>query len=176
MALPESVGDLSSGEGEALGLWRFSCAFYAQPGVSEALIALQDRAGLDVNLILFALWQGACGLRRLSQAELMAAERSAGPIRAAIVQPLRALRGKLRSDRDADIQRLRERIKMLEIAGERIIQRRLARLAGTLASDTAPAARATVAQANLALVLGPKMADAAEATRIRQALAAFLRD
>ena len=27
-------------------LWRFSLAFYARPGVSEALIALQDRAGL----------------------------------------------------------------------------------------------------------------------------------
>jgi len=175
MATTEADGELSSGEGEALGLWHFSCAFYAQPGVSEALIALQDRAGLDVNLILFALWQGACGLRRLSQAELMAAERIAGPIRAAIVLPLRALRRKLRSDRDADIQHLRERIKTLEIAAERIIQRRLARLAGTPASDAAPAARAAAAQANLALVLGPKMADAAEATRIRQALEAFLR-
>ena len=174
MATTEADGELSGGK--ALCLWRFSCAFYAQPGVSEALIALQDRAGLDVNLILFALWQGACGHRRLSHAELMAAERSAGPIRAAIVLPLRALRRKLRSDRDADIQRLRERIKTLEIAAERIIQRRLARFAGTLASDTAPAARAAAAQANLALVLGPKMADAAETTRIRQALGAFLRD
>jgi len=176
MATTEADGELSGGKGEALCLWRFSCAFYAQPGVSEALIALQDRAGLDVNLILFALWQGACGRRRLSHAELIAAERSAGPIRAAIVLPLRALRRKLRSDRDADIQRLRERIKTLEIAAERIIQRRLARLAGTLASDTAPAARAAAAQANLALVLGPKMASAAEATRIREALGAFLRD
>jgi uncharacterized protein (TIGR02444 family) len=176
MATTEADGELSGGEGEALCLWRFSGAFYAQPGVSEALIALQDRAGLDVNLILFALWQGACGRRRLSHAELMAAERSAGPIRAAIVLPLRALRRKLRSDRDADIQRLRERIKTLEIAAERIVQARLARLAGTLASDTAPAARTAAAQANLALVLGPKMADAAETTRIRQALEAFLRD
>ena len=86
---------------------------------------------MDVNLILFALWQGACGRGRLSHAELMAAERSAGPIRAAIVLPLRALRRKLRPDRDADIQRLRERIKTLEIAAERIVQGRLARLAGT---------------------------------------------
>jgi len=106
----------------------------------------------------------------------MAAERSAGPIRAAIVLPLRALRRKLRSDRDADIQRLRERIKTLEIAAERIVQRRLARLADTPASDTVLAARVAAAHANLALVLGPKMADAAETTRIRQALGAFLRD
>jgi uncharacterized protein (TIGR02444 family) len=175
MAMSEAAGEPAGGEDQALSLWRFSCAFYAQPGVSEALLALQDRAGLDVNLILFALWQGACGRRRLSHAEVMAAERSAGPIRAAIVLPLRALRRKLRSDRDADIQRLRERIKTLEIAAERIVQRRLARLAGTPTGDAAPTARAAAAQANLALVLGPKMAGAAETTRIREALEAFLR-
>ena len=176
MAMSEAAGEPAGGEGQSAGLWRFSCAFYAQPGVSEALIALQDRAGLDVNLILFALWQGACGLHRLSHAELMAAERSRRPDqggnRAAACGRCDA---KLRSDRDADIQRLRERIKTLEIAAERIVQRRLARLAGTPAGDTAPAARAAAAQANLALVLGPKMAGAVEATRIREALEAFLR-
>ena len=45
-------------------LWRFSLAFYARPGVAEALIALQDRAGLDVNLMLFALWLGVSGRSR----------------------------------------------------------------------------------------------------------------
>src|SRR5438477_3720171 len=112
-AMPEAAGELSGGEGQPFCLWHFSCAFYAQPGVSEALLALQDRAGLDVNLILFALWRGASGLR-LSHAELMVAERTAGPIRAAIVLPLRALRRELRSDRNADVQRLRARIKTLE--------------------------------------------------------------
>ena len=173
--MPEAAGELSGGPGQALRLWRFSCAFYAQPGVSEALLALQDRAGLDVNLILFALWRGACGLGCLSHAELIAAECCAGPITAAIVLPLRVLRRKLRSDRDADIQRLRERIKTLEIAAERIAQRRLARLAGTPAGDTGPGARAAVAQANLALVLGPTMAGASETARIREALEVFLR-
>ncbi len=175
MAMSEAAGEPAGCGRQSADLWHFSCAFYAQPGVSEALLALQDRAGLDVNLILFALWRGACGLHRLSHAELMAAERSAGPIRAAVVLPLRALRQKLRSDGDADIQRLRERIKRLEIAAERIVQHRLARLAGTPAGDIAPAARAAAAQANLALVLGPKMAGAVEATRIREALDAFLR-
>ena len=36
--------------GEAF--WRFSLALYARPDVAEALIGLQDRAGLDVDLIL----------------------------------------------------------------------------------------------------------------------------
>jgi hypothetical protein len=105
----------------------------------------------------------------------MAAERSASPITRAIVLPLRALRRKLRSDRDPDIQRLRERIKMLELAAEKIVQRGLARLAGAPIYDADPAARLTAAQANLTLVLGPKLAGAAEAASIREALEAFLR-
>src|SRR4051794_40049185 len=44
---------------EGAAFWRFSLALYARPGVADALIALQDRAGLDVNVILFGLWIGA---------------------------------------------------------------------------------------------------------------------
>ena len=97
-------------------LWRFSLAFYDRPGVPEALIALQDRAGLDVNLILFALWLGVSGRCRLSRAGLATAERAARPIRAEIVEPLRALRRRLKGDPDADIQRLREGVKALNSA------------------------------------------------------------
>ena len=56
----EAAGKLCDDE----ALWRFSLTFYARPGVSEALIALQDRAGFDVNLMLFALWLGVSGRRR----------------------------------------------------------------------------------------------------------------
>jgi len=58
--------------GEAL--WRFSLAFYARPAVAEALIALQDRGGCDVNLILFGLWRGLAHGHRLDNAELRVAE------------------------------------------------------------------------------------------------------
>src|SRR5229473_6289231 len=102
--MPDVLGESTSGAAQGLCLWRFSRAFYARPGVSEALIALQDGAGLDVNLILFALWRGVSGRSRLSNAEIATAERSARPITAAIVVPLRALRRQLRSDPDADVQ------------------------------------------------------------------------
>ena len=90
------------------------------------------------------------------------------------MRPLRALRRNLRSDPDADVQRLRERIKRLEIAAEGIIQHRLARIAGTPAHDTAPTARAAAARMNLALYLGPRIGDSAEAARIQAAVEAFL--
>ena len=35
---------------------RFSLRFYRQPEVADACIALQEEAGVDVNLLLFLLW------------------------------------------------------------------------------------------------------------------------
>jgi len=166
-----SAGELSDSE----ALWRFSLAFYARPGVSEALIALQDRVRCDVNLMLFALWLGVSGRSRLSKEELAIAGRIARPICADIVEPLRALRRKLRSDPDTDVQRLREGIKALEVAAEKVIQDRLGRTARPALGDTDPAARVATACANLALYLGPEMTHSAEATTIGEALGMFLR-
>jgi uncharacterized protein (TIGR02444 family) len=159
-------------DGEAL--WRFSVAFYARPGISEVLIALQDRAGCDVNLMLFALWLGITGRGRLTNEDIVIADRHIRPLRTGIVEPLRELRRKLRSDPDADVRRLREGVKELELGAERIIQTRLARLAGLPAGDTRPTDRAAVASANLALYLGPEIARSAEVGRIREALEAHL--
>ena len=167
----EGVGESPDDE----ALWRFSMAFYACAGVAEALIKLQDRAGFDVNLMLFALWFGLSGRNRFTGAELAAADRAAGPIRGDLVEPLRALRRRLRSNPDADIQRLREEIKRLELAAERILQNRLARLAGMPVTDNDPASRLTAAEANLALYLGREAADSAEAAIIREALRACAR-
>jgi len=33
--------------------WAFSLALYGKPGVAPALLGLQDRLGVDVNLLLF---------------------------------------------------------------------------------------------------------------------------
>ncbi|MBV8133281.1 MAG: TIGR02444 family protein [Alphaproteobacteria bacterium] len=156
-------------------LWRFSLAFYARMGVPEALIALQDRAGCDVNLMLFALWLGVSGRSRLTKKGLEIADRIARPIRTSVVEPLRALRRRLKPDPDADVQRLREGIKALELAAEKVIQDRLGRTAQPPLCDTDPAARAAAAYANLALYLGPKMAGSSEAGTIAQALDLFVR-
>jgi uncharacterized protein (TIGR02444 family) len=142
-------------ETEAAGaFWRFSLDFYRLPGVEPALLALQDRAGHDVNLILYALWLGWSGRGLLGDRELAAARRAAGPIRRRIVMPLRALRRRLRSDPDPAVQSLRERVKALELEAERIAQSRLAALAAPPLSAGATARRAA-AQANLARLLGP---------------------
>src|SRR6516162_3774111 len=169
--MTESPGELSNND----TLWRFSLAFYERAGIAETLIALQDRADLDVNLMLFALWVGASGRGRLTGEELAVADRIVCSIRADVVEPLRALRRRLKPDPDADVQRLREGIKTLELAAEKVIQDRLGRIARPGFGDTDPATRAAAAYANLALYLGPKMARSSEAATIGEALEVFLR-
>jgi uncharacterized protein (TIGR02444 family) len=154
--------------GEAF--WRFSLAFYARPVVAEALIALQDRAALDVNLMLFALWRGAVYGHRLDAAELRAAEAAITPLRNDVILPLRALRRRLKPAQGEDVQTLRQRIRRLELAAERAAQ---ARLADTVASSVKGDDRRAAADANLALHLGTE-AQSAEAAVLRQALGDFL--
>jgi uncharacterized protein (TIGR02444 family) len=147
--------------------WDFSLRFYALPGVAPALIGLQDRAGLDVNLILYALWLGLSGRGRLDADGLAAAAAAVAPLQRGVVEPLRALRRRLKDDPDPAVQRLRERVKALELEGEEAIQDRLFALAPAATGAAGPAAAA----ANLALCLGTE-SGSADAGMLRAALAA----
>ncbi len=156
--------------------WRFSLAFYERPGVPDALIALQDRDGCDVNLVLFALWLGISGRGALGGDALAAAKQVADTLRSEIVEPLRQLRRKLRHHPDREIQRLREGVKALELAGEKLVQERLARLAGSGCPKTCSGSRRAAAHANLALYLGGEGVRSKEAVIIEEALDAFAQD
>lgn len=135
-------------------LWAFSLAVYAMPGVAEACLALQDGHGADVNLLLFAAWNGACG-RRLTAAHIAAAEAAAAPWRREVVQPLRAVRRALKVGRGgiaaAEATALRDRVKAAELAAERLEQRALARLAAL--ADAATEAPESAVPGNLRLYL-----------------------
>jgi uncharacterized protein (TIGR02444 family) len=155
--------------------WRFSLAFYERPGVADALIALQDRDGFDVNLVLFALWLGISGQGPLDGDALAVAERDAAMLRSEIVEPLRHLRRGLRQHPDAEVQRLRDGVKVLEIAGEKLIQKRLARLAGS-GAKRCPKRRRAAARANLAFYLGNEGFRSKEAGVIEEALDEFAQD
>ena len=163
------VADIAIADAAA-GLWAFSLDFYARPGVSEALIELQNRDGLVVNLILFALWHGLSGRGQLDDERLAIADQAARAIQTEIVMPLRALRRRFRTDPDADIQRLREAIKGLELDAEKIAQARLAGCAGPPAAAVDPVERLAAAEANLTLSLGADRAHSAAASVIRRVL------
>jgi uncharacterized protein (TIGR02444 family) len=156
--------------------WRFSLAFYERPGVADALVALQDRDGFDVNLVLFVLWLGISGHRPLDGDVLAVAERAAATLRSEIVEPLRSLRRRLRHHPDGGVQHLREAVRALEIAGEKLVQERLARLVGSGCAKTCPEGWRVAAHANLALYLGREGVRSKEAAVIEEALDAFARD
>ena len=150
--------------------WPFSLRLYARAGVAPACLALQDRFGRDVNLVLYLCWVGASGRGRLTAADLDRAESVAGPWRRETVEPLRALRRRIKETPDAGS--LYEALKAAELAAEQVAQDRLTALAP--AEIRAGADRLGDALANLALYLGANAAGAA-AEPLRRALADEIR-
>jgi uncharacterized protein (TIGR02444 family) len=114
------------------GFWNFSLKAFRIDGVAPALIALQDRAGAHVNLLLFCCWAAGEGVA-VDPKLLCDARASAGAWQSEIVEPLRALRRRLKGGFDGfpaeQVEALRKQINGLEIEGERIEQGRLAALA-----------------------------------------------
>jgi uncharacterized protein (TIGR02444 family) len=113
--------------------WRFSLRTYRAPGVQEACLALQDRCGADVNLLLFCGWTGRDG-RALDETSLRCAVGRVGTWQSEVVAPLRlARRGFKRHAADAMAAEqagpLRKRVLALELELERVEQSLLAELA-----------------------------------------------
>src|SRR5260370_34167109 len=109
-------GGEDDADGEAF--WRFSLALYARPGVADVLIAIQDRAARDVNLILFGLWLGVSRGCRLTTGELAGAEAAIAPIAGMAGAPLRRLRRELKAAPHPDPAALRRRGAPPEVAAE----------------------------------------------------------
>jgi uncharacterized protein (TIGR02444 family) len=130
--------------------WRFSLQFYRLPKVADACIALQEEAGVDVNLLLFLLWH-ARQRRRLTAAQVAAVEEKIAPWRDVTVIPLRSVRRVLKSPpaliEAATAEAFRNRIKVVELEAERLQQEAMFALAplGAAAAGPDDAARANVA-------------------------------
>jgi uncharacterized protein (TIGR02444 family) len=133
--------------------WRFSLHFYRLPKVADACIALQEKAGVDVNLFLFLLWQ-ATSKRALSLIEVGETESRIGAWRDATVIPLRMVRRALKSPpalvAPATAEAFRTRIKAVELEAERLQQEAMYELAcasplGREAASVHEAARNNVA-------------------------------
>jgi uncharacterized protein (TIGR02444 family) len=153
----------------AEAFWRFSLLVYSRPGVVAALIGLQDRAGHNVNLMLFALWLAIGRGRRLDAAGLARARAAIEKLDCDVVQPLRRLRRELKGDLDPDVQGMRRRILVLEVAAERHVQARLAAVAGARKTKGGHVA---LAEVNLRVILGDDF-ESSEGVMLSAAIAAF---
>lgn len=112
-------------------------ALYGREGVSGACLLLQQRTGLDVNVLLMAAWMGARRKRRLGTAEVARARALVADWHAEIVKPLRAIRQRLKSGPapapSEQTKQLRAKVQAIEISAELIELAQLQSLADELA-------------------------------------------
>lgn len=112
-------------------LWDFSLALYAQPGVAEACLRLQDEQGINVNLIFWCVWlEQQLGVH-LEDAHLQEAHHHIDGWDRTYVVPLRQLRRRMKAEfgtRNDTIEAVRNQIKQAELAAEKELQMRLQRL------------------------------------------------
>jgi uncharacterized protein (TIGR02444 family) len=133
--------------------WRFSLKLYRQAAVADACIALQEEAKVDVNLLLFLLWQATLK-RAFSATEVAGLEARIGPWREATVVPLRAVRRALKSPpalvEAATAEAFRTRIKAVELEAERLQQEAMYELARSAPRGRAAASPMEAARFNIA--------------------------
>jgi len=76
--------------------WDFSIHVYAEEGVAEACLALQERQGADINVVLYCLWAAQQGCGRLTRSELREFLDRVAIWRDNVIIPLRTLRNRLK--------------------------------------------------------------------------------
>ena len=114
--------------------WNFSNRVYQNDDVQDACLALQNKYGLDVNLILFCCWSGA--LHGEFTEELFEQSlREALDWRQNVVEPLRNVRSWLKQEvqngrisADSSVMDFRDAVKATELESERLQQIDLERL------------------------------------------------
>ncbi len=122
-------------------LWDFSLAVWGREAVEPACLALQERHGLDVNLLLFCAWAGRRGCA-LGAEDIDRLIEVARPWREAAVLPLRRLRTWLKDQTVAPAEAaegLRTRIKEDELRAEAVEQRLFAEALALGDGQAAPA-------------------------------------
>ncbi|MCC9620082.1 TIGR02444 family protein [Thalassospira sp. MA62] len=100
-------------------LWAFTVEMYGREGVAKLCLDLQERCGLDVNMLFFMFFLGQQGKAPHSISALETAVRD---WRENVIIPLRQTRRHMRSDPRKSAQELRNRIKADELQAERIEQ------------------------------------------------------
>ena len=110
-------------------LWTFSNRIYRAEGVAAACIDLQDRHGLDVNMLLFCCWAGV-ELGRLPESTLVDADAISAPWSENVVGPIRHARRWLKANRGESP--LRDQIRSIELDAERREQHELEAFANSI--------------------------------------------
>ncbi|HEX9464673.1 MAG TPA: TIGR02444 family protein [Alphaproteobacteria bacterium] len=104
--------------------WTYSLRLYRRPDVAAACIALQDRLGVDVNVLLFCLWAGHRGVALPPKTMTLIGELS----RLWSTNVVGGLRQVRRFLKPLGLPALRGQVARVELAAERVEQDLLVRL------------------------------------------------
>jgi uncharacterized protein (TIGR02444 family) len=115
--------------------WGFSLAVYGAEAVGPECLLLQDKFGLDINLLLLCAYLGAVHGATLTAGDIAAARAEVAAWHDDIVKPLRAARRRLKTTALPDVRiadaaaQLRTRVKAAELESEYVEQLLLERWA-----------------------------------------------
>jgi len=104
--------------------WVFALDIYARRDIADACLSLQNRAGVDVMMLLVIAFAAARLRILLTPAEVGELDQACRPWREQIVWPLRSIRSGLESGPppapSSETEQFRSNIKTVELAAERL--------------------------------------------------------
>lgn len=110
--------------------WRFALGLYGQDGAADACLALQDQLGVDVNILLFALFAASERGMAVTSEDVRSMDAVVQTWREQTVVPLRTMRRRLKQPvgpaGSEYTEVLRPTIKKAELLAEQIEQALLA--------------------------------------------------
>jgi uncharacterized protein (TIGR02444 family) len=139
--------------------WLFSLAVYQDDAVQKECLGLQDRHGIDINMLLFCAFIGAVHGAIISERDVTEAVSLIGAWNANVVRALRQVRRELKlfaadpSPVQVAAGELRTSVKAAELAAEQIEQAVLETFAATGLANWQLAEPASAAAANVRTLL-----------------------
>ncbi|MER2537362.1 MAG: TIGR02444 family protein [Rhizobiaceae bacterium] len=116
--------------------WEFSLRLYGLPGIAPACLHMQDRLGIDVNLVLFFVWWGATGRNDLEAQDFETIVARATRWQEDVVRPVRNARRAAKAGApqlsDDEARRVYREVLSTELLLERAEQLIIARTADRL--------------------------------------------
>lgn len=142
-----------------MSLWSWALTAYAAEGVEDACLELQDSAGQNIPLLLWAGWCAAEG-RTPDEDALEAAGDTARAWQETAIAPLRAIRRAMKPRapdlNDADREAVRGQVKAVELEAEHRLLNALEALAPPSAGPPRPPLDTLVAAARLWSPMTPR--------------------
>ena len=138
--------------------WDFSLRVYGGDGVAPACLRLQEKHGVDVNVLLHCCWLAVSGRGALEREQVVDLNEGVADWHAEIVRGLRAVRKRLKEPVGGENRELalslRQRVQKLEIDSEHIEQLMLAATTDKIPTTSASSDAHEAANANVAAYLG----------------------